>query len=117
MIHIHAYSTEKPKERSQKDVETFKSLVKEEFKSKISDGKTFQAGKIQPEKPRPLIVTLHDGGKWDILRLAHSLEDTRCLAMCSHLQTVPLTKENETEIACGGKETKRRRLDSMQSEG
>ena len=63
-----------PKERSQKDVETFKSLVQDEFKLKISVVRTFRAGKIQPEKPRPLIVTLDDeGAKWDILRQAPQL--------------------------------------------
>ena len=67
-------SVQDPKERSQKDAETFKSLVQEEFKLRISVVKVFRAGKIQPEKPRPLIVTLDDEGvKWDILRLAPQL--------------------------------------------
>ena len=67
--------SEDAKTRINKDVEDFSNLIKDEFHISANISKAFSAGKSQPNRPRPLIVSFaEEGTKWDILRVAPQLK-------------------------------------------
>ena len=68
---------EDPKRRNEKDIEAFKTMIREELHISTDVRKAFRAGKRQQDRPRPLIVSLvEEGIKWDILRIAPQLRDS-----------------------------------------